>query len=226
MFRSTTIRLALPLALATLLAACGGGGGDDDDNNNDNGLVQQTVQAQADDARSGYLTSAGFIDDGGDLFVGTIPNAPTDFLEQRGIIAFDLSQIPSDAQVVQATLTMLQTNISGDPYGQVVQFIVDHIASPNATLAATDFSNFTLQVIANPPLSNDATLEAKQLDVTQQVENDVAASRGSSMFRIRGQAINPLTAGFNDTVDPVDLARFANGGGGSRLDIVIEVPAP
>jgi hypothetical protein len=214
---------ALLLASGILLAGCGGGGGGDDDNENNN-FVQQSIQAEADDARSGYLTSGGFIAADSDLFVGTIPNVPGAFLEQRGIIAFDLPALPADAQVVSAVLTMMQVNTTGTPYEQVVQFIVDHIASPNASLSDTDFNGFTLEVIANPPLSTNATQEAKQIDVTEQVENDLQANRDQSMFRVRGQAINPLTAGNNDPVDPVDLARFANGAGGSRLDIVVAVP--
>ena len=221
--RYTSIVLALSLAL---LAGCGGGGGDDEEQQEqeqEQQFEQQTLTLEVDRALSGFLSENGFESSDTDAFVGTIPDIGG-YLEERGILTFDLSSIPANATIVSAELQTLQGAATGTPYAQVVRIIVDHI---NGVVPGVDFADFNsppLSVIAAPPLSEDPVEEVKTLDVTAQVTDDMAQNRGESKYRLRGQAIDPLTAGNNDPVDPVDLARFLTDTGETMLEVVIEVP--
>ena len=212
----------LALAAITLFSAgCGGGGGGNNDN--DNEFEFETLTLQIDRADSGYISENGFVSDDSDAFVGTIPDI-SGFLEQRGILTFDLPGLPSGAELVSAELRTLQGPPTGSPYPQVVNIIVDHIASIGTGMQATDFFSNPRAVIATPPLSNNELQEIKALDVTDQVADDLASDNDVARFRLRGQAINPLTAGNNDPVDPVDLARFRTSPGETVLEIVIRSP--
>lgn len=211
--------LALLLSF-TLLVGCGGGGGGNDEQQ----FEQQTLTINVTRALSGYISGNGFTSDDNDAFVGTIPNAsPPGFLEERGILTFDLSSIPADATIVSAELKTLQGTQTGTPYTQVVGIIVDHINGLTPGVSFVDFNTTPLSTISAPPLSEDPVEEFKTLDVTAQVVNDLDQNRGESKYRLRGQAVNPLTAGNQDPVDPVDLARFNTDTGETMLEIVIEV---
>ena len=210
--------LALILGVS-LLVGCGGGGADNDEQQ----FEQQTLTIDVDRALSGFLSANGFESSETDAFVGTVPDIGG-FLEERGILTFDLSSIPADATIVSAELKTLQGAQTGTPYDQVVRIIVDHINGLQAGVSFLDFNSTPLSTITAPPLSEDPVEEFKTLDVTDQVTNDMEQNRGESKYRLRGQAINALTAGNADPVDPVDLARFLTDAGETMLKIVIEVP--
>ncbi len=215
--KSRILYVSLVLLLLPI-AGCGGGGGGDDQQ-----LQEQQVTLDVVRALSGFLSENGFESDDNDALVGTIPDI-SGYLEERGILTFDLSAIPADATLVSAELRTLQGAPTGTPYSQVVQVIVDHINGLAPGVNFADFATTPLSVITAPPLSDNALQEVKTLDVTSQVADDLAAARGESKFRLRGQAINPLTAGNNDPIDPVDLARFQTDTGETTLVLVIQVP--
>lgn len=216
---SRTISIALASILA-LLAGCGGGGGEEQEEQQ---FEQQTLTLEVVRELSGFISENGFTSDDNDAFVGTIPDIGG-FLEERGILTFDLSSIPADATIVSAELRTLQGTATGTPYDQIVRVIVDHINGLAPGVDFLDFNSTPLSVIVAPPLSEDPVEEFKTLDVTAQVTDDMDSNRGESKYRLRGQAINPLTAGNNDPVDPVDLARFQTDTGETMLEIVIQVP--
>ena len=209
------------LVVSLALCGCGGGGGDEEQPG-----VEDTVAMSVMQDQSGYVVSNGFVSLGTDASVGTIPDAGSTYLEQRGFLTFDLRFFPAGATVVKAELSTTQLAPTGSPYAQVVNVIVDHIIKNGVGLVPTDFNSQPLSTIVTPPLSSDAAPELKTVDVTSQVQDDIAQARPLTTFRLRGQAINPLTAGLNDLVDPVDLARFSSAFGQSYLLITIEMPAP
>ena len=212
------------MSLFPVLAGCGGGGGNDDDEQQDEQqFVEQTIVVETTRTLSGYVSQNGFVSQDTDTFVGTIPDI-SGFLELRGFLSFDLSQIPNGATLVSAELSALQGAPTGTPYDQVVRVIVDHINNNDGALDSLDWSRAPLTTILDPFLSDNDVEEAKLLDVTELVENDLQQGRDALTLRLRGQAINPLTAGNQDPVDPVDLARFLNDQGESQLTIVISVP--
>jgi len=221
--KSRYLLIAL-VSLFPLLAGCGGGGGGDGNNNDDDQQnEQQTIVLDTTRTLSGYISQNGFVSANNDAFPGTIPDV-SGFLEQRGFLSFDLSSIPNGATLVSAELSALQGTATGTPYAQVVRIIVDHINGNDGVLDVLDFNRTPLSTILTPPLSQDDTEERKLLDITDQVENDLMQGRDGTTLRLRGQAINPLTAGNNDPIDPVDLARFLTDTGETQLTIVISVP--
>ena len=212
------------VSLFPLLAGCGGGGGNnDDEQEEEQQFEQQTIVLDTTRALTGYISGNGFVSTDNDSFAGTIPDI-SGFLEQRGILSFALSSIPDGATLVSAELSALQGTATGTPYAQVVRIIVDHINGNDGVLDSIDFARTPLSTILTPPLSQDDTEERKLLDITDQVQNDLTQGRDATTLRLRGQAINPLTAGNNDPVDPVDLARFLTDTGETQLTIVISVP--
>ncbi len=208
--------LALMLSML-LVAGCGGGDGNNDDQQL---FEEQTLTLNLDRNLSGYLSQNGFESPTSDSFVGTIPDV-AGFLETRGIFTFDLSSLPADATLVSAELKALQGAKTGTPYVQVARILIDHIVGLADGVSFTDFNSLPQETMI---LSEDDVEEFKTLDVTPQVAADMAADRGESKWRLRGQAINPLTAGNNDDVDPVDLARFLTDAGETVLEVVVRVP--
>jgi len=204
----------------TLSSACGGGGGD---GGNEQQFEEQTLTLDVVRALSGFLSQNGFESDDNDAFVGTIPDI-SGFLEERGILTFDLTPIPASATVVGAELQALQGAATGTPYAQVVRVIVDHIVGLAPGVSELDFNSPALSTILTPPLSDNPIEEFKTLDLTAQVIADLSAGRTESKLRLRGQVVNPLTAGNQDPLDPVDLARFLTDAGETRLRVVVRVP--
>ena len=212
------------MSLFPVVAGCGGGGGNDDDEQQDEQqFVEQTIVIDTTRTLSGFISETGFVSTENDAFAGTIPDI-TGFVEQRGFLSFALSEVPEGATLVSAELSALQGQAVGTPYDQVARIIVDHINNNDGALDALDWSRAPLTTILDPFLSDNDTEEAKLLDVTELVESDLLQGRAATTLRLRGQAINPLTAGNQDPVDPVDLARFLTDAGESQLTIVISVP--
>lgn len=204
----------------TLLAACGGGGGN---GGNEVLFEEQTLTLEVVRPLSGFLSENGFESADNDAFVGTIPDIGG-FLEERGILTFDLTPIPAGATLLSAELQALQGAQTGTPYDQVVQVIVDHIVGLEQGVSELDFNSAPLSTILDPALADDPIEEFKNLDLTDQVAVDLTAGRTETKLRLRGQVIDPLTAGNQDNVDPVDLARFLTDAGETRLRVVVRVP--
>ncbi len=177
-----TTRFLLPCLAAVVLAACGGGGGGDDDGgdpvmveiestgNLDGGTTQNNTTNTASSA------AIPLVGDGGGATDGTT-------LIYNGLWSFDLSGLPSGAQITSATLQLYQTAAAGDPAGSFGLARVDHVnfgatfPTSTATINALslNFAQITDLTNAGP----------KQVDATTEVQADLDAGRPRSQFRMR-----------------------------------------
>ena len=101
----------------------------------------------------------------------------------RQLYSFDLSTIPGGATLVTVNLRLYQAGVSGDPYGELGDVIVDHVAYGSA-LDGSDYAGGTLSASIGT-LSTTSDVEYKNLDVTDELVADLAAGRPRSQFRIR-----------------------------------------
>jgi len=103
-------------------------------------------------------------------------------LTSRGYVSFDLGSIPSGATITEATLRLYQKTVVGTPYsGNSV--VVDHV-DYGSSLGPEDYA-LTPLASAIGTLTNNASIEWKDLGVTSYVKSDISASRTRSQFRIR-----------------------------------------
>jgi len=102
-------------------------------------------------------------------------------LTTRGFVSFDISSIPAGATIEQATLKLYQTEVVGIPYTS--SLIVDHV-NYGSSWSATPYDGSPL---ANNigTLTNNATVEWKDLVVTSSVVEDRTNSRTRAQFAIR-----------------------------------------
>ena len=97
--------------------------------------------------------------------------------------AFSLQSIPSDARVLRAELRIYQAAVTGDPYGKLGNVVVDHVDYiGRAGIDSYDGQNLCPDVGV---ISTNAVLETKTLDVTNQVQEDLAFGATWSQFRLR-----------------------------------------
>ncbi|GEM_PF-6163641 len=137
-----------------------------------------------------------FASPGSDIIVGD-DAARDPLIGVRGFVGFDLTSLPRGINVQSATLVAAQCAISGSPFilGNVV---VDHV-----TYAVPfDTTVFAANAIASQvgTLSTDASIGMRSLAVTSSVANDIAASRGSSQFRLRMSTNNDAGNGPSNQV--------------------------
>lgn len=211
MFRTTTLSLILGLS-ALVLPACGGGGsgGPEEvtlDAPNEPGLTGMTLNRNNGQEIWG---NPGIKPPVGDL------EAPGFTQTYRAIYSFALPEIPADAVLVSAQLILHQRDASGDPMGLMQMVIVDHIDMGD-TYNGLAWGNFTLGTVSDAagqpvPLSTDASLGERSIDVTAQVQADLDAGRVRSQYRLRGLLDAPNGNGitdlmtYTDSRDPVDSA--------------------
>lgn len=112
-----------------------------------------------------------------------IPGDDAANVTYRGTLGFDLTKIPSGASVTQATLSVTQCQVGGDPFGALGALVVDHI---DLTRGLTDaaFSGGTLEANIGT-LSSTPAIGARTLDLTAQVQADMAAHRRVTGYRLR-----------------------------------------
>jgi hypothetical protein len=168
--------LGLGLCVGFALTACGGGGGGN----------TATVMILGTDGLCGYVTQTGTVaTPQSTLLVGELVlPPPTPEQGIRGFLSFDLSSIPSGAPVVSATLRVQQNQVSGDPYTALGPLLLDQVVYGTVLDAgAYDRSFPTNQAFAM--LATDTTLGPKETDVTVAVQDDLAAPRTRSQFRLR-----------------------------------------
>ena len=159
-------------ALLLALAGCGGGGGDDGTD----------VTLLADPAVHGWVTNlGGSVSFGGSVVVGDSSGNPT--LAARGIMRFQLTDIPAGATIESATLRVYQMLVEGTPYADLGDLLVDHVDA-GAGLSADDFAGGTLQANMGV-LSTSAALEIKSLDVRAAVQAALDGGTGRVDFRFR-----------------------------------------
>jgi len=126
-----------------------------------------------------------------------------DTLADRGFVSFDLSTLPSKVTLEKATLRLYQARITHDPYSALGNLLVDHL-NYGATLEAGDYNRAALSSSIGT-ISNNPTLEWKELEVTERVKNDLASGRTRSQYRLHF-AIETLGGGASG-----DFAFFETG---------------
>ena len=154
-------------AVGPLLLACGG-----------SGPHVTTVTLPAVAALDGQTSSTGSASPGAALVVGDFSSNAS----ARGHLRFDHSAIPTNAQVVAATLEVFQTVVTATPYADLGNVLVDHV-DLGASLDAADHASPAL-LDSFGTLSTSPVLEGKTLDVTARVRADREAGRTTSDFRL------------------------------------------
>lgn len=125
----------------------------------------------------GYRGSNGFGRD--DLYILVGRNLS---VIQRGFVSFDLSSLPSDATIENATLRIYQEKVVGNPYGVGRDLMLDHLDYGNS-LGNEDYG---VSAISSSVaiLTNNTTVEWKDVNVTDSLKNDLSNGRNKSQYRI------------------------------------------
>jgi hypothetical protein len=116
----------------------------------------------------------------------------------RGFIGFDLTSIPKGSQIEQATLTATQCAISGFPFDNLGDVVVQHVSYP-VPLDTTPFFIAPLDASLDT-LSDTTTLGPRTITVTSSVSADFAANRTSSQFRLSMSSTDLNADGVSDYV--------------------------
>ena len=120
---------------------------------------------------------------GANTNVAVIPGDDANGIAYRSTLGFDLTKIPSHASVTQATLTVTQCRVGGDPFGVLGALVVDQI---NLTGGLSDAAYAGLTLSADiGTLSSTPAIGARTLDVTAQVRADRDAGRRVTAYRLR-----------------------------------------
>jgi hypothetical protein len=125
----------------------------------------------------GFRSSNGGGNDSVDIRAGRNSNLVT-----RGFITFDLSVLPTGANITKATLKLYQTRVVGSPYSVGGKLKVDHLTYGDS-LDNDDYASSAL-LNSFATLTDNATVEWKEADVTTAVKNDSSNARSTSQFRI------------------------------------------
>jgi hypothetical protein len=104
----------------------------------------------------------------------------------RGLISFDISQIPSGSTIVSATLRVDQCATVGSPFATFGAIVVDHLLSTSAPDSATYDTPAAFMNVGT--LSTDAAPGFRAVPVTAGVIADFAALRALAQFRLRFSA--------------------------------------
>lgn len=118
----------------------------------------------------------------------------------RGLVTFDLNQLPKSATVTAATIQMDQCLVEGAPYASLGQVVLDHLVPKLVQDSATYDTAAIASDVAT--IAADTSLGLKTADVTSSVTYDRAHSDTLSQFRMRFNGAD----GNNDGV--TDLAVF------------------
>lgn len=114
---------------------------------------------------------------------GSFVGAPSYELVTRGFVSFDISSIPSGATIEKATLRLYQKSVSGTPYSGGNKLIADHL-DYGGTFENSDYNVSTISSNIGT-LTENTTVEWKDLDVTDAFKADRTAGRTRSQFRFR-----------------------------------------
>ena len=161
---------ALVVALGALVAGCSDANGP--------GAVDLPEAVVAGGLEHGTLRSVG-----ANTNIAVIPGDDANGIAYRSTLGFDLGKLPAGAKVTAATLQVDQCRVGGSPFTALGALVVDHI---DLTLGLTDAA-YAGQTIDDDigTLSSDATIGLRQLDVTAQVQQDVASNRRVTAYRLR-----------------------------------------
>ncbi len=106
----------------------------------------------------------------------------------RGFVSFNLADIPEGVTITKATLRLYQTKTVGNPYGVGGNLKVDHLTYGNS-LEDADYAAAAL-LSSFATLTNNDSVEWKDVDVTEALKNDVSENRSRSQFRIHFEIEN------------------------------------
>lgn len=123
----------------------------------------------------------------------------------RQIYSFDIASIPSSVTINAATLRLYQCDVQGMPYTFLGNVLVDQI-DYGGVFDPFGRAYDNLVTVANNvgTLSTTTSLGYRSLSVTTRLQNDLAASRVRSQYRLR---FSPLDTDF-DFAD--DFAQFTD----------------
>lgn len=165
---------AVAVSVFASLVGCGGGGS--------SGPVTVSLPGEMNLEGSVWSTNGGPF--GGDLVVGDQTDQLGPAQGIRAFVSFDVTGIPVGATVQHATLTIVQRNVASLPYLTLGTVLVDEVVYGGVLdSGAYDRSFPSNQGLG--PISTDAVLGAKSLDVTAAVQEDLTASRAHAQFRLR-----------------------------------------
>ena len=182
-------RGALLVGLTILLAGCGGGGGGPGDADQST-PVDLVVPAAEPTGPVDNSTLGNW--DNTLLGVGEFGPATQFMNNWRGILTFNIAQIPSGATIVEAELVAVQFQVNGQPYFNLGSVFVDHIEM-GPTMQGSAYDGLTVGGAAGMnvgTLSSNGTIGTKNLDVTGVVQRDVDAGTGMTQLRLRFQVAN------------------------------------
>jgi hypothetical protein len=194
--RLSSLTLPFAVLLLILSPACGGAGG--------GGLGPVTTASMPPvGAMDGFIDNNGLVETTGWLGGILVGDSSLDNTAQ-GFLTFDIAALPNGADVVEATLTVRQFSTSGTPYPILGAVLIDHV-DIGAGLDASDWGTPALDGNFDAVSQNGAT-GALSVDVTDQIQADVAAGRVRSSFRLGFTALtdndgNQDTAHFQDSED-------------------------
>lgn len=107
-------------------------------------------------------------------------------LAQRGIVSVVLNQIPAGANVTQVILRIRGSAPEGNPFSDFGSMTVDHVNVVSSISALAFLGNtLTANVATIATLPSGLNTQALELDVTAQVQADIAAGRPISSFRFQ-----------------------------------------
>jgi len=103
----------------------------------------------------------------------------------RGFISFDITSIPTNSEISEATLRLYQVKTVGNPYSVGGPLKIDHLTYGDS-LDSSDYG-FPALVTNFSSIPGSTTNGWKKIDVTQRLKNDLSNTRPYAQFRIHFQ---------------------------------------
>jgi hypothetical protein len=162
------------------------------------GLFPQPVQLDTAFDRTGTLRSDGAFTSmltNNSVIAGDEGNTN---LAQRGIVSVVLSPIPAGANVTKVVLRLQGSAAEGNPFADFGSMQVDHV-NVVSSITTLNFAGNTLtaNIASIASLPGGLVKQAVELDVTAQVQADIAAGRPISSFRFQFNTAPSLDGAFD-----------------------------
>ena len=105
---------------------------------------------------------------------------------QRGFISLSLNPIPAGATITQVVLRLEASATEGNPFTDFGAMQVDHVnAVSSITIVNYVGGTLTENIASIPSLPSGLLREVVEIDITTQVQEDLAAGRPISSFRFQ-----------------------------------------
>ncbi|MEP7166406.1 MAG: DNRLRE domain-containing protein [Candidatus Woesebacteria bacterium] len=127
--------------------------------------------------QDGYITDTGYAGVDQEIQVGRTP-----LYIYRGLVGFDLAEIPASAHITKATLRIYQKAVYGDPFTALGALQVDHL-DYGTTITADSYNGGNVFAASFATIPSGQLAEWKTVDVTEQVKKDRSVHT-SSQFRM------------------------------------------